>query len=238
MIRNAVLLVFVLLVGCIVQLHGQQASNTLSKNEVQQGWKLLFDGKNPSQWRSANQVDFPSKGWVIKGGCLVSGGGGSLVSKEEYGNFDFSWDWKMMDAGGNSGVKYFVKEDGKDALGIEYQMLDDKGHDWMKDGRMLPNDYHTVGAVYELYPPSPDKKVKPVGEWNTSRVLSTGKHVEHWLNGIKVAEFERGSQDFNARIAKSKFKDVPRFGLHEKGLLLLQDHGSIVWFRNLKIKRL
>jgi hypothetical protein len=236
--RNSVLLLFVLLVGCIVQLQAQQASNTLSKNEVQQGWKLLFDGKNPSQWRSANQVDFPSKGWVIKEGCMVSGGGGNLVSKEEYGNFDFVWDWKMMDEGGNSGVKYFVKEDGKDALGIEYQMLDDKGHPWMKDGRMLPNDYHTVGAVYELYPPSASKITKPVGEWNTSRILSSGKHVEHWLNGIKVAEFERGSNDFNARIAKSKFKEVPGFGLHEKGLLLLQDHGSIVWFNNLRIRLL
>ena len=234
--RNSVLLIFVLLVGSIFQLQGQQPSNTLSKNELQQGWKLLFDGINPSQWRSANQSDFPSKGWQIKEGCLVSGGGGNLVSKEEYGDFDFVWDWKMMDSGGNSGVKYFVKEDGKDALGVEYQMLDDKAHEWMKDGRMLPNDYHTDGAVYELYPPSPDKKAKPVGEWNTSRVLSSGKHVEHWLNGIKVAEYERGSKDFNARIAKSKFKDVPNFGLHEKGLLLLQDHGSVVWFRNMKIK--
>ena len=234
--RNSVLLLFVLLVGSIFQLQGQQASNTLSKNEVQQGWKLLFDGKNPSQWRSANQVDFPSKGWQIKEGCLVSGGGGNLVSKEEYGNFDFCWDWKMMDIGGNSGVKYFVKEDGKDALGIEYQMLDDAAHPWMKEGKMQPNDYHTNGAVYEIHPPSIHKKSKPVGEWNTSRVLSSGKHVEHWLNGLKVAEYERGSADFNARVAKSKFKDVPNFGLHQKGLLLLQDHGSVVWFRNMKIK--
>ena len=143
-----------------------------------------------------------------------------------------------MDAGGNSGVKYFVKEMNNDALGIEYQILDDVGHPWMKDGRMLPNDFHTVGAVYELYPPSPKKIIKPVGEWNTSRIFSAGNHVEHWLNGVKVAEYERGSADFKARIAKSKFREIPGFGLHEKGVLLLQDHGSIVWFRNLKIKKL
>jgi hypothetical protein len=223
---------------CTLTVNGQIVSNTLTPKEVKQGWKLLFDGKNPSQWRSANQESFPAKGWVFKDGCMVSGGGGNLVSKEEYGSFDLVWDWKMMDKGGNSGVKYFVKEDGKDALGIEYQMLDDFDHPWMKDGRMHPNDFHTTGAIYELYPTSPAKKLNPVGEWNQSRILVKGKHIEHWLNGVKVAECERGSSDFNARIAKSKFKDIPNFGLHEKGLLLLQDHGSIVWFRNLKIKTL
>lgn len=216
----------------------EKGDNTLTNKEIKQGWQLLFDGKNPSLWRSANKEGFPDKGWTISEGCLISGGGGNLVSKEEYGNFDFTWDWKMIDIGGNSGVKYFVKELKDDALGIEYQMLDDKEHPWMKDGKMLPNDYHTNGAVYELYAPSPTKIMKPVGTWNTSRILSNGKHVEHWLNGVKVAEFERGSDDFKARIAKSKFKEVPGFGLHDKGLLLLQDHGSVVWFRNLKIRKL
>jgi len=233
---SAVLLLFLML-GCAVQKQ-PAAFNSLSKKEVSQGWQLLFDGKNPSLWRSANKADFPTTGWSIKEGCMVSGGGGNLESREEYGNFDLVWDWKMMDAGGNSGVKYFVKEMNNDALGIEYQILDDVGHPWMKDGRMLPNDFHTVGAVYELYPPSPKKIIKPVGEWNTSRIFSAGNHVEHWLNGVKVAEYERGSADFKARIAKSKFREIPGFGLHEKGVLLLQDHGSIVWFRNLKIKKL
>jgi hypothetical protein len=232
----AAILIFAFLVGSFVQLQGQHTSNTLTKKEVKEGWKLLFDGKDPSQWRAANQEGFPSKGWEIREGCMVSGGGGNLVSKEEYGNFDFVWEWKMMDKGGNSGVKYFVREDGKDALGIEYQMLDDEGHPWMQDGRMHPNDYHTVGAIYELYPTASNKVTKPVGVWNTSRILSKGKHIEHWLNGVKVAECDRGSSDFNARIAKSKFKDIPNFGQYEKGLLLLQDHGSIVWFRNMKIR--
>ena len=236
--RSSVFLIFVLLVGFDSQLQGQQVANTLTRKEVKQGWKLLFDGKNPTQWRSANKTGFPAKGWEIREGCLVSGGGGNLVTKVEYGDFDLIWDWKMMDKGGNSGVKYYVKEDGKDALGIEYQMLDDFDHPWMKDGRMFPNDFHTTGAIYELYPTSPAKKLNPVGEWNQSRIFAKGKHIEHWLNGVKVAECERGSTDFNSRILKSKFKDIPNFGLHEKGLILLQDHGSIVWFRNLKIRTL
>jgi hypothetical protein len=226
------------LIGYAVQLQGQPTANTLTKKEVKEGWKLLFDGKSPSLWRAANKQGFPEKGWEIKEGCMVSGNGGNLVSMEEYGNFDFVWDWKMMDTGGNSGVKYFVKEDGKDALGIEYQMLDDLAHPWMKEGKMQPNDYHTNGAVYELYPPSVYKKSKPVGEWNTSRITSYGMHVVHWLNGKKVADYVRGSSDFSERVAKSKFKDTPGFGLHEMGLILLQDHGSVVWFRNIKIRKL
>lgn len=233
----SVMIILFVLAGCTVQKQ-QPLPNTLNKKELKQGWQLLFDGSTPSGWRSANKTGFPDKGWVIKEGCLVSGGGGSLVSKEEYDYFDLVWDWKMIDKGGNSGVKYFVKEGKTDALGIEYQMLDDAEHPWMKDGRMKPNDFHTVGAVYELYPPSAFKKIKPVGEWNTSRVVSYGRHVEHWLNGDKVAEFDRGSSDFNEKIAKSKFRDIPEFGLHEKGLLLLQDHGSEVWFRNIKIRKL
>jgi hypothetical protein len=235
--KISVILLFAFLTGYAIQLQAQDAANILTKKEVKEGWKLLFDGHNSSLWRSANKTDFPTKGWQIKEGCLISGGGGNLVSMEEYGNFELVWDWKMMDTGGNSGVKYFVKEANNDALGIEYQMLDDTGHPWMKDGRMHPNDFHTVGAIYELYPTSANKITKPVGAWNTSRVLCSGKHIEHWLNAVKVAECERGSADFNARIAASKFKDIPNFGLHEKGLILLQDHGSVVWFRNIKIKR-
>ncbi|MEI6276756.1 MAG: DUF1080 domain-containing protein [Prolixibacteraceae bacterium] len=231
-------ILFALSFGFAFQVQGQQTAKSLTQKEMKEGWTLLFDGKNPTHWRAANAEGFPVKGWVIKEGCLVSGGGGNLVSTKEYGNFDFVWEWKMMDQGGNSGVKYFVKEDQKDALGIEYQMLDDEGHPWMKDGRMHPNDFHTVGAIYELYPTNAGKVTKPVGEWNTSRILCKGKHIEHWLNGVKVSECERGSEDFNARIAKSKFKEIPNFGLHEMGLLLLQDHGSIVWFRSMKIREL
>jgi hypothetical protein len=231
--RNLLFLLFIAIsFGCAAQ--KQAPVNTLTKKELKNGWQLLFDGTNPAQWRSANKDDFPTKGWSIREGCLVSGGGGSLVSREEYSNFDLVWEWKMIDAGGNSGVKYFVK----DALGIEYQMLDDAAHPWMKEGKMKPNDYHTNGAVYELYPPSIYKKSKPVGEWNSSRVTSYGMHVVHWLNGEKVADYVRGSKDFAERVANSKFKDTPGFGVHEQGLILLQDHGSEVWFRNIRIRKL
>lgn len=231
-------LILTVLFGCTAQKQQKTANNTLTKKELKNGWQLLFDGTNPSHWRSDNKTDFPAKGWSVKEGCLVSGGGGNLVSKEEYSNFDLVWEWKMIDAGGNSGIKYFVKEDGKDALGIEYQMLDDAAHPWMKEGKMQPNDYHTNGAVYELYPPSIHKKSKPVGEWNSSRVTSYGMHVVHWLNGEKVADYVRNSKDFAERVAKSKFKDTPGFGMHEQGLILLQDHGSEVWFRNIKLRKL
>lgn len=231
-------LILTVLFGCTAQKQQKTANNTLTKKELKNGWQLLFDGTNPTLWRSDNKTDFPAKGWSVKEGCLVSGGGGNLVSKEEYSNFDLVWEWKMIDAGGNSGIKYFVKEDGKDALGIEYQMLDDAAHPWMKEGKMQPNDYHTNGAVYELYPPSIHKKSKPVGEWNSSRVTSYGMHVVHWLNGEKVTDYVRNSKDFAERVAKSKFKDTPGFGMHEQGLILLQDHGSEVWFRNIKLRKL
>lgn len=212
--------------------------NTLSKKELKEKWQLLFDGKTTNNWRGENSTSFPKKGWDIKEGCLVSGGGGNIVSTQEFGSFDFKWEWKMETKGGNSGVKYFVKEKDGVALGIEYQMLDDINHEWMLTGKMKPNDFHTNGAVYELFPPSADKKDKPIGEWNESRILSQGNHIEHWLNGTKVAEYERGSDDFKARVAQSKFKDVDQFGLHAEGYLMLTDHESVVYFRNIKIRKL
>jgi len=212
--------------------------NTLSAKELKENWQLLFDGKTTNNWRGENSTTFPKKGWEIKEGCLVSGKGGNIVTIQEFGNFDFKWEWKMETKGGNSGVKYFVKEKNGTALGIEYQMLDDVNHEWMLSVQMKPNDYHTNGAVYELYPTSPDKKTKPFGEWNESRIISKGNHVEHWLNGSKVAEYERRSDDFKARVAQSKFKDVDQFGLHNEGMLMLTDHESVVYFRNLKIRKL
>ena len=238
MIKLNVLLFLCMVFGFSFQYIDENQLNTLSKKEINENWHLLFDGKTTTNWRRAGSTSFPQKGWEIKDGCLVSGKGGDIVTKEEFGNFDFKWEWKMESKGGNSGVKYFVKEKGGIALGIEYQMLDDANHEWMLTGKMKPNDFHTNGSVYELYPPSPDKKDKPLGEWNESRILSKGNHVEHWLNGAKVAEYERGSDEFKARVAKSKFKDVDKFGLHAEGLLLLQDHGSVVYFRNLKIRKL
>jgi hypothetical protein len=116
--------------------------------------------------------------------------------------------------------------------------LDDKYHPWMLEGKMKPNDYHTLGSLYEIYPASPDKHPNPLGIWNESTIVSKNNHVEHWLNGQKILEYERGGADFNARIAASKFKDVKGYGVLPQGYLLLQDHGSIIHFRNIKVKEI
>jgi hypothetical protein len=208
--------------------------NQLTTKEQKENWELLFDGKSTSKWRSESGDAFPEKGWEVIDECLVSKGGGNILSKEAFGNFEFVWDWKMETVGGNSGIKYYVNEYqnsnlGK-YLGIEYQMLD--------DGEMSPTSIHALGAVYELYPPSADKRVKPVGQWNQSRVISKGTHVEHWLNGAKVAEYERGSADLKEKVAKSKFNKLDQFGQQPQGMLMLTDHGAVVYFKNLKIRKL
>jgi hypothetical protein len=220
-----------------------QAHNTLNEQEKARGWLLLFDGKSTENWRSLNSATVPDSGWVVRNGELLveSGGSGDIITKEKYSDFEFSFDWKMDTPGGNSGVKYFVLEElsgtSKSGLGLEYQILDDTNHAWMLEGQMQPNDFHTVGALYELYPPT-DKKVFPLGVYNTSRIVSKGTHVEHWLNGVKVVEYERGSADFREKVGASKFKDIKNFGEAPQGHILLQDHGGGVSFRNIKIRKL
>lgn len=146
----------------------------------------------------------------------------------------------MKTRGGNSGVKYYVQEglgnNNRYGFGLEYQLLDDKYHEWMLTGKMHPNDYHTVGALYEIYSPSVDKKVNPLGMWNESMIVSDGTCVEHWLNGKLILKYNRSSDDFKTKISTSKFKNVPGFGVVDQGHILLQDHGSEICFRNIKIK--
>jgi sugar phosphate isomerase/epimerase len=222
--------------------------NSLTAEEKKEGWKLLFDGKSAKQWRGINQTTFPQKGWKIEKGELIanakggaeSGNGGDIITMKQYGNFILKWEWRMETKGGNSGLKYYVHEgigDNKGyGYGLEYQILDDKNHPWMLNGKMEPNDYHTVGSLYEIYPASPVKRPSPLGLWNESMIVSVGNHVEHWLNGQKILEYSRGSTDFMAKIVGSKFKDIKGFGLWTEGHLLLQDHGSIVRYRNIKIR--
>jgi len=225
--------------------------NSLTTEEKSGGWKLLFDGKTTKQWRAINKKFFPENGWsVINGELCINGNNvlaesintGDIVTRKMYRDFELEWDWKMLTKGGNSGVKYWVVEglskNPKHGEGLEYQLLDDKNHPWMLEGKMKPNDYHTVGSLYELFPASTDKKPSPLGLWNTSRILCKNNHVEHWLNGKKILEYEKNSDDFKDRIAKSKMKSIPGFGLAPEGHILLQDHGSIVHFRNIKIKEL
>lgn len=224
--------------------------NTLTDKEKKEGWKLLFDGKTTKGWRGAYKDKFPDKGWEVTDGMLTiqqsdgkeSANFGDIVTDAEYSDFDLMFDFKLTD-GANSGVKYFVAEQTPkpkgSAFGLEFQVLDDDKHPDAKLGR---DGNRTVGSLYDLIPAS-GKKANSIGEWNTGRVVSKGKHVEHWLNGKKVVEYERGSEQFREMVAMSKYKAPEynangRFGEAPKGHILLQDHGNRVYFRNMKIRTL
>lgn len=223
--------------------------NTLTPDEEKEGWELLFDGKNTDKWRGINKETFPEAGWYVADEALIAdveGGGesanaGDIITKEKFGKFILKWEWNMKTKGGNSGVKYYVQEglgDNKGyGFGLEYQLLDDKYHEWMLNGKMQPNDYHTLGSLYEIYPASLDKYPNPLGLWNESKIVSNGKQVEHWLNGQMILKYDRTTSDFKERIQASKFKDTPGFGVIQEGHILLQDHGSVIHYRNIKIKR-
>ena len=226
--------------------------NTLTKKEIKKGWELLFNGENSEGWKGISLDHFPTQGWIINNGELKvnatdgaeSGNGGDIVTIKSYGpDFELVWDWKMETVGGNSGLKYFVQENRtakgrKYGYGLEYQILDDMNHPWMKQGKMVPNDYHTLGALYEFFPASSNKKPAPLGEWNKSRILSKNNKVEHWLNGRKILAYERGGKAFMEMLSKSKFNKIENFGQEEKGKILLQDHGGKVSYRNVKIRKL
>jgi hypothetical protein len=196
------------------------------------GWKPLFDGKSLKGWRGYKQ-QAPPPGWKVEDGVLVrSGKGGDLVTDEEFGDFELSLEWKISE-GGNSGIFYRALESTELIWhnAPEYQILDNQKH---KDGQ---NPMTSAGACYALYPPSRDV-TKPVGEWNETRIVAKGKHVEHWLNGTKLLEYEAGSDDWKKRVAASKFKVYPGFGEQPKGRIGLQDHESLVWYRNIRIREL
>jgi hypothetical protein len=230
-------------------------NNTLTEQEKAEGWKLLWDGKTTEGWRSPKSDSFPEKSWRIQDGELsvVSSGnaeaqaGGDIITRERYSNFELTADFKMS-TGCNSGIKIFVqphispidKVTGKptgvgSAIGLEYQILDDANHPDAKLGR---DGDRKLGALYDLIPCDPTKPVNPVGEWNRARIVSKGNHVENWLNGRKILEYDRGSEAFRAAVAKSKFKNIPNFGEWADGHILLQEHGSEVSFRNVKIRLL
>ena len=205
----------------------------LSKKEIKQGWILLFDGVTSAGWKKANGQPFPEKGWKIENGTLTvdpAGKGGDIVTEQEFSDFELSIDFKIT-KGANSGIKYFILP--KSSLGLEFQILDDQTHPDAKAGK---NGNRLQGGLYDLIPPSPKKKDKPIGEWNNARIISKGQHVEHWLNGKKIVSFERGSEAFKTLVAGSKYKNEKDFASPAKASILLQDHGDIVSFRNIKIK--
>jgi hypothetical protein len=216
-------------------------ANTLTAKEKAAGWKLLFDGKTTKGWRAFKSAPFPADHWVAADGTLKCVGGKKvtdIVTEDQFDNFEFAWDWKMS-PGGNSGLKYLVDEEmskkSNDGIGFEYQILDDEKHPDAKKGK---DGNRTAGSLYDLIPAAKDKTLHPIGEWNESRLVVDGNHVEHWLNGTKVLSFERGGAEIKARIGESKYKDIAGFGEVAKGRLLLQDHDSEVYFRNMKLRPL
>lgn len=224
--------------------------NTLTAQEKREGWKLLFDGKTTNGWRGAYMNKFPANGWAVEDGTLTiaktdgreSRNAGDIVTADEFTNFDLTFEFRLTE-GANSGLKYFVVEHqpkpAGSAFGLEYQVLDDDKH---PDAKMGRDGNRTVSSLYDLMT-AKGKSVKPIGQWNQGRVLVRGNHVEHWLNGQKVLEYERGSDEFRKMVAMSKYAAPAynangRFGEAPKGHILLQDHGDRVSFRSIKIREL
>lgn len=221
--------------------------NELSDFEKKAGWKLLFDGKTTTGWTGAYKPAFPEKGWEIKDGELrvirsdggESTNGGDIVTKEKFSAFDLSFEFKL-EKGGNSGVKYFVtlteKNQGS-AIGLEYQILDDTVH---ADAKMGLNGNRTLASLYDLIKADKQSRfVRQPGNWNTGRVVVyPDNRVVHYLNGVKVVEYVRGSQSFRDLVAISKYKIWEKFGEAPEGHILLQDHGDQVAFRSIKIRKL
>ncbi len=215
---------------------------------------MLWDGKTTDGWRSAKSEEFPTNGWKMSDGILSTlenkgeeaAGGGDIITRKRYENFELKVDFRIT-VGANSGVKIFVQPNispiskaGEkaavgSAIGMELQILDDKLH---PDAKLGHNGDRTIGSLYDLIPAPAGKQVKPVGDWNNARIVSKGKRVEFYLNGVKTVEFERGSEDFRKRVAASKYHNIPQFGEWEDGHIMLQEHGNAVSFCNLKLREL
>lgn len=214
----------------VVPAEAQMTPNTLTDAERKAGWRLLFDGKTTKGWRGYGTDSMPS-GWQVVDGVLARvARAGDIIFNEKFKNFELSIDWKIAPKG-NSGIFYRAIE-GPEAIyhsGPEMQVLDDSGH---ADGR---TPLTSAGAVYGLYPAVPGV-VKPVGEWNTARILVNGNHVEHWLNGQRIAEYELWSADWTKRVADSKFRQWPEYGKATEGYIGLQEHGNWIGYRNIKLR--
>ncbi len=214
--------------------------NSLTAADEAEGWLLLFDGNSVEGWRRYGGDGFPEGRWVVENGELVSrstGGdmeGGDIVTEAEFTDFELVFDFKVGPEG-NSGVFYRVQEPEGAALwqvAAEYQVLDDPAYIAM--GTM---DMHThlTGDNYDLHA-TPEKTMHPTGEWNSGRILVQGNQVEHWLNGRMTVSFEMYTDDWEARVAASKFGPEEHYARAPSGSIALQDHGTPVWFRNIKIR--
>lgn len=228
--------------SCLRQING--IPNTISEKEAAEGWQLLWDGKTTKGWRSANAATFPDHGWHIDDGILVvekangaeSGNGGDIITEKKYRNFMLSVEFQIT-PGANSGIKYFVNPEvnnapGASSIGCEFQVLDDELH---PDAKLGVRGNRTLGSLYDLIPAPADKPFRP-GCYNKATIIVNGNHVEHWLNDVKIVEYDRNNQMWNALVNYSKYKDWINFGNFEEGYILLQDHGDEVHYKNIKIK--
>lgn len=231
----------------------QKTPNTLTAEEKAAGWRLLFDGVSLEGWRGLGFPDVPPGLWVVEDGAIryVIGGKGpvqadgqpltgmDLITDERFTNFELTWEWKVAESG-NSGVKYNVDEALSTSMsprhaakGWEYQLLDDE----KAADNKIPS--HRAGSLYDILPAADSKTLHPAGQWNRSRIVFNGPHGEHWLNGEKVVEFEIGSAAFDSAFARSKYTTYPSwFAVRRAGHIVLQDHHSGVWFRDIKIREI
>lgn len=235
----------------VAQADAASAPNELTAAEQRAGWRLLFDGHTLRGWHALGYSTMPAGLWTVREGAIehlptVKGAvqadgqpmeGFDLVSDSAYQDFELSWEWKISPAG-NSGVKYNVSEQLSTtfppphaAKGWEYQIIDDAANEDNK----LPT--HRTGALYDMFTPNEFKRVKPAGQWNRSRLVFRGNHGEHWLNGVRIVTFDIGSPAFDSAFAKSKYAQYPSwFAQRRKGQIVLQDHDSVVWFRDIKLR--
>ena len=221
--------------------------NNLTIDEAKNGWQLLWDGTTTNGWRGAKLDGFPEQGWTIENGELTvlssggdeAAGGGDIVTEELFSNFELRVDFKLT-PGANSGIKYYVdtslNKGAGSAIGLEYQLLDDALHPDAKLGNHEGS--RTVSSLYDLIKADPNKPIHPIGEWNTAYIISNQGHVEHWLNGMKVLEYERGSEAYLQLVSESKYAQWRNFGELAAGPILLQEHGDHVSFKNIKIRPL
>ena len=214
----------------------EQALNTLTAQEKSEGWRLLWNGMCSEGWRSISRDAFPEKGWTMADGVLTvepknaKGTGGDIITKEIFTNFILKAEFQLT-AAANSGIKYFYDSKLHGGTALEYQVLD-AAH---PDAKLGHDGDRKIASLYDVMP-AVNAHPKPVGEWNSAMIVCKGKHVEHWLNGEKVLEFERGSEAFRAAVALSKFNKHPAWGEQVAGHILLQDHTDKVSYRNIKIK--
>lgn len=233
-ILSSTLLVMILLASCEVK----QKPNTLTDKERENGWQLLFDGHSTEHWRGIYLDHFPEKAWKVENGMLIiqetenrEDRGGAIITRDQYSSFELSLEFKYSE-NANSGIKYFVLERPdttlKHGLGLEYQIWNDE-QERVADQKLA--------ALYDLIP-AERKEVNPVGDWNKARIIVDGSRVEHWLNGNKVVEFDRHSDEFRELVAESKYDGIEEFGEYPQGHILLQDEGLYNAFRNIKIREI